>query len=68
MISSISSVFLLIACINLISSTNAVNLPGNYTLPKNSGNLCFAARFDLVLNVEYLKIDGKKKYLKNSLE
>jgi hypothetical protein len=38
----------------------AVNLPGNYTLPLTGQNLCFAARFDLVLNVEYLKIDGKK--------
>jgi len=59
MVSTIPSVFLLIACIILISSTNAVNLPGNYTLPKSSQNLCFAARFDLVLNVEYLKSDGK---------
>lgn len=35
-------------------------LPGNYTLPKASENLCFAAKFDLVLNIEYLKFDGKK--------
>jgi hypothetical protein len=60
MISKIPSVFLLIVCIFLISSTNAVNLPGNYTVSKAGGNICFAARFDLVLNVEYLKIDGKK--------
>jgi lysosomal-associated membrane protein 1/2 len=60
MISKIPSVFLLIVGIILISSTEAVNLPGNYTLPLTGQNLCFAARFDLVLNVEYLKIDGKK--------
>jgi len=64
MISIISSVFLLTACIILISSTNAVDLPGNYTLPKSSQNLCFAARFDLTLNVEYLKFDGKKNITK----
>jgi len=59
MVSAMPSIFLLIASIILISSTNAVNLPGNYTLPKASQNLCFAARFDLVLNIEYLKTDGK---------
>jgi hypothetical protein len=68
MVSIIPSAFILIGCIILISSTNAVNLPGNYTLPKDSPNLCFAARFDLVLNVEYTKTDGKKKYFKNSIE
>ena len=35
-----------------------VELPGNYTLPKVGLNLCFIARFNLSLNVEYLKIDG----------
>ncbi|CAF0990384.1 unnamed protein product [Rotaria sp. Silwood1] len=59
MVSAFTSVFLLIACTIFISSTNGVNLPGNYTLPKSSPNLCFAARFDLVINIEYLKIDGK---------
>ncbi|CAF2404553.1 unnamed protein product [Rotaria sp. Silwood2] len=59
MVSTINSVFLLVVCIILISSTNGVNLPGNYTLPKTGPNLCFAARFDLVINIEYLKIDGK---------
>lgn len=60
MVSKFSSIFFLIACIILISSTDANTLPGNYTLPKASENLLFAARFDLVLNVEYLKADGKK--------
>ncbi|CAF3874023.1 unnamed protein product [Rotaria sordida] len=59
MVSAIYSIFLLITCSILISSTNGVILPGNYTLPKSSPNLCFAARFDLVINIEYLKIDGK---------
>ncbi|CAF1137089.1 unnamed protein product [Adineta steineri] len=61
MVSKIISALLLIACLFFISSTNAINLPGNYTLPKDSSdNLCFIARFDLVLNVEYVKSDGKK--------
>jgi lysosomal-associated membrane protein 1/2 len=59
MISKIPSVFLLIVGFILIASTNAVNLPGNYTIPPTGQDLCFAARFDLVLNVEYLKLDGK---------
>ncbi|UJR21096.1 hypothetical protein I4U23_024196 [Adineta vaga] len=60
----LSKLFLLIACTILISSINAVELPGNYTLPKNSSDLCFIARFDLVLNVEYTQIDGKKNISK----
>lgn len=44
----------------LIASIKTDELPGNYTLPKNASNLCFIARFDMVLNVEYLKFDGKK--------
>ncbi|CAF1031300.1 unnamed protein product [Rotaria magnacalcarata] len=59
MASANSSVFLLITSIILISSTNAVNPPGNYTLPIASSTLCFAARFDLTFNIEYLKLDGK---------
>ncbi|CAF0945277.1 unnamed protein product [Adineta ricciae] len=64
MLSKISSTFLSLVCLILISSTNAVELPGNYTLPKSSSNLCLIARFDLVLNVEYTQIDGKKNISK----
>lgn len=55
-----SSFAFFIASLFLLGSLNAEELPGNYTLPKDSPNLCFIARFDLLLNVEYLKLDGKK--------
>lgn len=57
--SSISTTFAVIVGIIAISLTNAVELPGNFTLPKDSSKLCFIAHFDLTLNVEYLKFDGK---------
>lgn len=54
-----SSVFLFIVCLTVLSSIHANQLPANYTLPPGSENLCFAARFDLILNVEYTQINGK---------
>jgi len=44
----------------LISSAYKLNPPTNYTWPQNSKNLCFAGRFDLVLNVDYLQTTGTK--------
>jgi len=60
MISKILSVFILYASVFLISSANAVSPPNNYTWPLNSKALCFAANFDLVLNVEYIQTSGAK--------
>ena len=50
----------ILAAVLLLSQVQAADLPGNFTLNKTGDNLCFAAKFDLVLNVEYLKLDGKK--------
>ncbi|CAF1586423.1 unnamed protein product [Adineta ricciae] len=60
MISNIPAIFLLIVSGCLISSSYSLSPPSNYTWPQNSKKLCFAAEFDLVLNVDYLKSDGAK--------
>jgi lysosomal-associated membrane protein 1/2 len=52
------SIVLILASMVLISSGTKLGLPVNYTWPLKTKNLCFAAQFDLTLNVEYLKTDG----------
>lgn len=42
----------------LISSASKLNPPGNFSWPLNTKNLCFAARFNLSISVQYLKKDG----------
>ncbi|CAF3012635.1 unnamed protein product [Rotaria sp. Silwood2] len=44
----------------VFSSAYKLAPPTNYTWPQNSKKLCFAGRFDLVLNVNYTQIDGAK--------
>jgi len=58
MASYLSSIFLLIASLLFISSTYSLAPPNNYTWPLNSKTLCFIARFDLVLNVDYMQTNG----------
>jgi lysosomal-associated membrane protein 1/2 len=64
MVANTPTIFLLFACTILISSAYKLSPPTNYTWPQNTKNLCFAARFDLVLNVEYLREDGTKNTVK----
>jgi len=42
----------------LISSASKLSPPGNFSWPLDSPKLCFAARFNLSLNFQYLKTDG----------
>ncbi|CAF3807557.1 unnamed protein product [Rotaria sordida] len=60
MISKMSSIFLLFVSMFIISSAYKLVPPTNYTWPQNTKKLCFAGRFDLVLNVDYVQIDGAK--------
>jgi len=68
MISKIPFVFILFASIILISSAFKLSPPSNYTWPKNSKNLCFVGRFDLVLNVQYLQSNGTKNTVRVPLD
>jgi hypothetical protein len=68
MISKIPSIILLLTSMVLISSGNKLSLPTNYTWPLNSKRFCFAARFNLSLNVAYTKIDGSKASAKIPLD
>jgi lysosomal-associated membrane protein 1/2 len=58
MVFKIPSIFLLFASMFLISSAYKLSPPNNYSWPQNSTNLCFAARFVLTLNVQYLQATG----------
>lgn len=42
----------------LISSASQLSPPDKFLWPLNSKNLCFAARFNLSISVQYLKKDG----------
>lgn len=41
--------------------TQKLRPPGNFSWPLDSPKLCFAARFNLSLNIQYLKTDGVKE-------
>jgi hypothetical protein len=58
MISKIPSIIIFFAAVFVISSNAKLTLPSNYTWPLNAKRLCFAARFDLSINVNYTKTDG----------